>query len=405
MKFIDKKITDSYYQIYVILDVKEKNKIAKKIKEEALKKQKAELKKELNLYRSINKKSNNELTEARYKLFEKQYNELSVDNVSLDKVNIAEEVCDHIISNIFDHIDSLNIIQVLRQDTSVIGSLDGPSPLTLIYSFPYLPYDYEMRYPTERGVPYIFTNDDIDKIQTEILIANKFYKSKEVKLTSEFSDLVFSSMCEDNMMVNKRKDIAELEGILHLDEDQLVGLESKRYEIINNDEQKCLIDIKEIYDKEVLEITDDIVLKINYLNTKTVQEFRNKIKEVFSVIYNINSNVMSLLIRMYSLNDFHIDNFQLKHFRKVLGIDEPDVESLKRTISMYFVIAYIFSLEKVDIEHYLFYIEQEYKLLYQIKKRDNATSFEDFANLMAPYYALYCVFEKRDLVTERSYNE
>ena len=44
MKFIDKKITDSYYQIYVILDVKEKNKIAKKIKEEALKKQLDELK-------------------------------------------------------------------------------------------------------------------------------------------------------------------------------------------------------------------------------------------------------------------------------------------------------------------------------------------------------------------------
>jgi CheY-like chemotaxis protein len=77
--------------------------------------------------------------QLRYKLFEKQYNELSVDNVSLDKINIAEEVCEHIIGSIFDHIDSLNIIQVLRQDTSVIGSLDGPSPLTLIYSFPYLP--------------------------------------------------------------------------------------------------------------------------------------------------------------------------------------------------------------------------------------------------------------------------
>lgn len=405
MKFIDKKITDSYYQIYIILDFKEKKNIAKKIRENELKFQKDELKKQIKLYRGISKKSNNELSETRYKLFQKQYDELTIDNISLDKVDIANEVCDYIIGDIFNHIDSLNIIQVLKQDISVIGSLDDSSPFTLIYSFPYISYDYDMKYPTEKGIPYIFSKNDIDKIQTEMLIANKFYESKKVLYATEFSDLLFSSMCEDNMIMKKRMDIAEIEGILHLDEDQLVGLQRNRYEFVNNNNQKCLIDIKEIYDKEVLDITDDMVLKMNYLNTKTVKEFRKKIIEVFSVVYNINSNVMSLLMRMYIINDFHIDKYQLTHFKKILKIEDNDDEDLKRTIAMYFIIAYVFSIEKIDIEDYVFYIEQEYKWLYQIKKKDDNMTFEEFANLMSPYYALYSIFEKKNLVTERSYNE
>ena len=123
-----------------------------------------------------------------------------------------------------------------------------------------------------------------------------------------------------------------------------------------------------------------------------------------SFIYNVNSNVVSIIQSIARINDFNIDDYVIDHYKKIIEVDDLD-DKLYEEMKLSFVTGYIFGNFEINIEKYFFYIEQEYKLLYQIKKRDNITSFEDFANLMAPYYALYCVFEKRDLVTERSYNE
>ena len=60
---------------------------------------------------------------------------------------------------------------------------------------------------------------------------------------------------------------------------------------------------------------------------------------------------------------------------------------------------------EINIEKYFFYIEQEYKLLYQIKKPENEMSFEEYFSMKAPYYGLYEYFRQIDLVTERSYDE
>ena len=53
MKFIDKKISNSYYQIYIILDSKEKKEIITFIKQQILSLKKDELKEEIKLFKSI----------------------------------------------------------------------------------------------------------------------------------------------------------------------------------------------------------------------------------------------------------------------------------------------------------------------------------------------------------------
>ena len=56
----------------------------------------------------------------------------------------------------------------------------------------------------------------------------------------------------------------------------------------------------------------------------------------------------------------------------------------------------------IDIDNYFFYLEQEYKLLYQVKKPEDEMTYEEYVNMKAPYYALYEFFRQKNLVTERS---
>ena len=68
----------------------------------------------------------------------------------------------------------------------------------------------------------------------------------------------------------------------------------------------------------------------------------------------------------------------------------------------YFITALIFANNDIDIDNYFFYLEQEYKLLYQVKKPEDEMTYEEYVNMKAPYYALYEFFRQKNLVTERS---
>ena len=199
-------------------------------------------------------------------------------------------------------------------------------------------------------------------------------------------------------------DISEIESKFQIDRNDLVGLQRNKYLLKNKDNQNCIISIKEIYDKDVYDITDEIVKKINYLNTKTVKELRNKIDDVFSFIYNINSNVMSILQNMAKINNFKIDNYVTEHYQKIMEVDEI-TDQIYEDIKISYITSYIFATSDITIDEYFFYLEQEYKLLYQVKKPEDEMTFDEYVNMKAPYYALYEFFRQKKLVTERSYNE
>ena len=124
----------------------------------------------------------------------KDLDNLNINNVSFNKEDLENGLCDHILKDIIMHLEELDIIQVLVQDTSIIGSLTDNNPLTVVYSFCYIPKDIKIKYPIQKGNAYLFTTKDIDMIQTEMLIANKLYKKHKVIYSTEFSDLLFSYM-------------------------------------------------------------------------------------------------------------------------------------------------------------------------------------------------------------------
>lgn len=404
MKFIDKKISDTYFQIYILIDSKEKKNIINLVKNDLLVFEKEQLQEQMNLYKSISKNTNSEQSLEKYNKIKKDLDNLNINNVSFNKEDLENGLCDHILKDIIMHLEELDIIQVLVQDTSIIGSLTDNNPLTVVYSFCYIPKDIKIKYPIQKGNAYLFTKKDIDMIQTEMLIANKLYKKHKVIYSTEFSDLLFSYMCEDDMRFDLYMDISEIESKFQIDRNDLVGLQRNKYLLKNKDNQNCIISIKEIYDKDVYDITDEIVKKINYLNTKTVKELRNKIDDVFSFIYNINSNVMSILQNMAKINNFKIDNYVTEHYKKIMEVDEI-TDQIYEDIKISYITSYIFATSDITIDEYFFYLEQEYKLLYQVKKPEDEMTFDEYVNMKAPYYALYEFFRQKNLVTERSYNE
>lgn len=404
MKFVDKKISNFFFQCYIILDSKEKMDIITKIRQDELEIKKQEIQEKIKLYKNINKSSNSEKSKNKYIELVNKLHSLTIDSITLDIDSVPYQICESILRDIIVHLTEINVIQVLNYDASMIGKLEDLAPLTIVYSFPYISGDYAIEYPKTKGNGYLFTNKDVDMIQTELLIANNLYKKNKVSVSTEFSDLSFTYICDDDFSLNNCMDINQISEKYNIEREQLIGLERSNYMLSNNLGQKCIINVKEIYDKSVVDLNDEIVKKMNYLNTKTVKELRKKIFDVFSFIYNVNSNVMSIIENFAKVNNFSFDDYCLNHYLKIMekeSIDEDDIYQLK----LNYVTAYLFHKQDADIEKYFFYIEQEYKLLYQVKNHVDTMSYEDYFGMKAPYYALYDYFKQKNLITERSYDE
>lgn len=404
MKFVDKKISNFFFQCYIILDSKEKMDIITKIRQDELEIKKQEIQEKIKLYKNINKSSNSEKSKNKYIELVNKLHSLTIDSITLDIDSVPYQICESILRDIIVHLTEINVIQVLNYDASMIGKLEDLAPLTIVYSFPYISGDYAIEYPKTKGNGYLFTNKDVDMIQTELLIANNLYKKNKVSVSTEFSDLSFTYICDDDFSLNNCMDINQISEKYNIEREQLIGLERSNYMLSNNLGQKCIINVKEIYDKSVVDLNDEIVKKMNYLNTKTVKELRKKIFDVFSFIYNVNSNVMSIIENFAKVNNFSFDDYCLNHYLKIMekeSIDEDDIYQLK----LNYVTAYLFHKQDADIEKYFFYIEQEYRLLYQVKNHVDNMSYEDYFGMKAPYYALYDYFKQKNLITERSYDE
>ena len=407
MKFIDKKISESYFQIYTLLSNQEKKHYIDEIKKELQESKQEELKKQINIYKNIHKKNNSESLTQKIEKLKEQYNILNSPNYKYDYKEIELLLCDKIMKDIFTHIETLNIIQIFENDFSIIGSIEDNNSLTVIYSFCYINSEYEMKFPSKKGSSYVFLDNDIDMIQTELLIKNNMYGLEKSEVVSEFSDIKLSYSNNSNVYFDIYMDISEIEAKLQIERSQLIGLDRNKYFVYNNNKEKIEIIIKEIYDKKVYNITDDIVKKIQFENCKSAKELREKIKEIFSTVYNVKSNIFSILDNMMKINEFKIDEYVYKHYARQMGEDvkehynNDEINEIKTA----FITSYIFSKYNINIDEYLYFIQQEYNLLYKDKQSSDSYTVEEYINMRAPYYALYKFFKSKNLVTERSIYE
>ena len=110
MKFIDKKISDSYYQVYIIFDLKEKKSILNSIKEELVYLKKEELKDQIKLYNSINKNGNSSYSFEKIKELKQQMDNMTIKNTTFTNEEMQGYVDDYLQKDLVNLIEKLNII-------------------------------------------------------------------------------------------------------------------------------------------------------------------------------------------------------------------------------------------------------------------------------------------------------
>lgn len=404
MKYFDKKISESYFQIYLILDSKEKKELVNKIKTKILDDYKKNIKNQIYIYKNINRKSNTQMSFEMINKLQSNYNNLTIESHIFDSNKIEEEIYNELIYHVINHMDELRIAQVFNMENSMIGKIDDNNSLTIIYSFCYVSFDYDLKLPKRKGNAYLFTNQDIDMIQTELLIANHFYKLVEVDRSSEFSDILFSYVSENKIEEDKYMDISDVENQYNISRDKLIGLTEGKNIVLDNTGSLVVLLIKKINDKIVDDINDELVTKLNFEGATTVEELREKIKSLYSFVLNLNTNVISTLKNIASINEFSIDEYVIKCFSKQSDIKDLNIvnKQYMEEIKIGFITSHIFSKYSINIDEYYTYIQKEYELLYKIGRLKDEKNFDDYFNLKAPFYVLYDFFKKRNLVTERS---
>lgn len=404
MKYIDKKISDSYYQIYIILDNSEKQAIYKNVKKAYLEYKQDDLKAKLSIYKNISAKAESSLSIDMIRKISQELKYLSLDTIYLNEAEIAEGISGELILDIIKHIDSLGLSQVFNKEVSLIGSMDDNNSITLVYSFCYVPLDYPLNLPKQKGNAYLFTSQDLEMIETEMLIGSNYYEKRSVDKVSEFSDITFTYIKGDTVQKDVIMDVSSMELAFNIDRSKLVGLDKNTHILENNNGEVLTLIIEDISDKDIYEIDDEIVKKLNFLDTKTVKEFRDKITSIYSYVLNVNSNVMSLLKNMTKINDFQIDEYVLKHYCKKVEIEYNDhvLEDNIKEIKIGFITSLIFSKYNINIDKYVPYIQDEYELISKMKKVSGDKSFDEYFGMKAPIYALYDFFKSKNLVTERS---
>ena len=286
MKYFDKKISESYFQIYLILDSKEKKELVNKIKTKILDDYKKNIKNQIYIYKNINRKSNTQMSFEMINKLQSNYNNLTIESHIFDSNKIEEEIYNELIYHVINHMDELRIAQVFNMENSMIGKIDDNNSLTIIYSFCYVSFDYDLKLPKRKGNAYLFTNQDIDMIQTELLIANHFYKLVEVDRSSEFSDILFSYVSENKIEEDKYMDISDVENQYNISRDKLIGLTEGKNIVLDNTGSLVVLLIKKINDKIVDDINDELVTKLNFEGATTVEELREKIKSLYSFVLN-----------------------------------------------------------------------------------------------------------------------
>ena len=223
MKFLAKKISESYYQTYIILTAKEKHNIVEEVKRNIFELKRKAIEEELKTLSNLKNKQS-------YEISFKEINELKImlDNISIDTMifeddEIEEEIYNNLMYNFMEHADYLKIAPTLDRDCSLIGNLYDDNSITIIFSYCYIPYDFNLVLPNKKGNPYLFTYKDVDMIQTEILLAKNYFDLIETEIVTDFSDLLFDISSSNYNNKDVCLDINKIESEYAIDRDNLIG--------------------------------------------------------------------------------------------------------------------------------------------------------------------------------------
>lgn len=403
MKIIRDKVSDSYYNVYLILTNKEKKKyvdiVKRELKEITVKNLSERIAGEL-----INYKKEKDPLRKKYIL--ETINSLK--NIT----PIGNEITDDVIETylpsalmdfFIDDTINGNYAVCLNIEGSIIGSVSDDDGISVKFSFCFVSSDYNLKMPTVKGNPYFYTNKDTEMLINEILINCGFYSKKEILLVNDFSDILFTYIKKDDIAKDIYMDVNNLSEEYHINKSDIIGLAKGSYNLLDKDNQTVTVIIKEIYEKEVFKLTDEIVQELNIFEVNNVKDFISKVEEVYSRYLNINSNINSLTKRFLELNDFEIDDYVLKHYYRFKEIEEPIDNSYKYINDIKKSFLYGLLIDRcIDLDELGRSVAiDEYELFKHIKRKDSESTLMEYVLSRGPIIEIYYYLKKEHMITER----
>lgn len=403
MKVIRDKVSNSYYNIYLILTRNEKNKyidiVKRELEEMTVKSLSDKITEEwINFRREKDPITKNHILETikTLKSIEPIGNEITDE---LIRTYLPSALMDFFIEDTIngDYAPCLNI------EGNVIGDLSEDKTISIKYSFCYVPSNYELVNPSTKGNPYFYSYKDTEMLINEILIGTGNYSKRESLLTTEFSDILFTYIKDDKIEKDIYKDITKVINDYNINKKDILGIARGTYNLINENQESFTIIIKDIYNKEVYELNDEIVQKLNMFQTTSVKKFREKIEEVYSRYLNINSNINSLTKRFLELNKFDIDEFVVKHYYRFKDIEDTIENSYKYLDDIKRSFLYGLLIDRcVDLDDLGRSIAiDEYELFKNINREESESTLMEYIFSRGPIVEIYYYLKKERLITER----
>lgn len=245
-------------------------------------------------------------------------------------------------------------------------------PVLVICQFCVLSPDIPIRFPHHvplelLQVPY--QDAVVQDFTQSILMKNKEFDEIEVERATQDCIVTYDlAYVQGDFKLSEVNDLTI--DLSKQEEESILFINCKKDDIINLDESdnvKVIAKVKKVHRIGVKPLTDDLVRKYNFLNTKTVNELRQKIIDIFT--FSTLSMVLINYLTDFAMKAEHIefDDYVKNHFldndlapKKKKDLDAYLKEVTKELVKEYILM--IINLNYMEIEpRFLNKIYEEYE--------------------------------------------
>lgn len=314
------------------------------------------------------------------------------DQIKKDKLItrlVMEKIEDEIIE---DELEKLDKVPVSSRKYRYLTEISRENPLLVICQYCILSPDIQLGFPPFIPLELLkvpFMDDVLKEFTSSILIKNNEFEELEIDKAVKNSVVTY-----DLSYVQGDFKLSEVNGlsidITNNDEESMLFLNSQKDDIIILDESdnvNVVAKVTKVHKNVVKKLTDDLVQKVNFLNTKTVEEFNQKVIDIFTFSTNSIALINYLVEFVIKANYIEFDEYVLNHFldseiapKKKNEIDAYLKEVKKELIKEYIIM--IINLNYVDVEpRFLTNILEEYefdKILFNNPTRID--SYQEYIN-------------------------
>lgn len=314
--------------------------------------------------------------------------ELEKNNNLITKL-VLEEIEDVIIE---EELEKLERIPLSSRKYRYLTEIKRDKPLLVICQFCILSSGIQIRFPAfinleHLDIPYI--NEVLQDFTDNLLIQHEEYDEVEFEKATKDSIVTYDlNYVQDSFVLSEVKDMTIN---LNLNEaESMLFLNCKKDDIINLDESdsvKVIAKVTKIHKKVVKKLSDELVEKIGFLETKTVDEFNERITNIFKFSTYSIALINYLTEFVLKTKDVKFDEYVIAHFldNELAPKKKNEVDAYLKEVQRELVKEYIITiinLNYVDVApRFLSNILEEYefdKILFKNPIRLN--SYQEYVN-------------------------